>query len=595
MALKFRSFIVLIASLLLYISAASAQSTTSPVSYSVFLIGDCGEPFVSDSPIGKVLREKVQSAGPNATVLYLGDNIYPRGLPEEGEPYRETAEKVLQIQVDWIKGLEARGIFVPGNHDWDKGGKAGLERMLNQQQWLDSLHDKNFTLLPKEGCPGPIEVPLNNQAVLVILDTQWFLHPWDKPDAEGPCEAKSSAEVFNLLIDVFNRNPGKRVIVAGHHPLMSYGYHGGVFTFKDHIFPLTEVNSKLYVPLPVLGSIVVLYRKWFGNIQDVSHPNYRAFSSMIRKIMAENPGSIFVAGHEHNLQYIVKDSVNMIVSGSGSKYTPIKKTGKARFAQDVTGFVQLSVHEDNSATIHFYQVDGFAPRGKEIFTQHLGPTGALAQSVKEEPAPDWSGKTVRVKASEQYHAGRGKKIWLGANYRAEWAQEIEVPVFDIGTERGGLKIVQRGGGQQTLSLRYQDSTGHEFVTRSVEKYPEAAVPEMLRNTFAQDLVQDQISASHPYAALVVPAIAEAAGIYHTNPKLVYIPDDKRFGEYRKLFANSLALFEERPADNWNESSFFGNSKKIINTSKVLERLANDNDNAVDQEFVLKSRLFDLVI
>src|SRR5690606_9948153 len=172
---------------------------------------------------------------------------------------------------------------------------------------------------------------------------------------------------------------------------------------------------------------------------------------------------------------------------------------------------------------------------------------------------------------------------------------IEVPVFDLGHEKGGLKIVQKGGGQQTLSLRLQDSTGKEYTLRSVEKFPIKAVPEMLRGTFAQDIVQDQISAAHPYAAVVIPGLAEAAGIYHTNPKVVYIPDDPRLGFYQKDFANTLALFEERPDDDWEESAFFGNSNNIINTSKVLEKLKKDSDNKVDQPFVLKSRLFDLWI
>ncbi len=202
---------------------------------------------------------------------------------------------------------------------------------------------------------------------------------------------------------------------------------------------------------------------------------------------------------------------------------------------------------------------------------------------------------MRVKASEQYRAGRLKQKLLGKNYREAWSQEIEVPVFDIGKQQGGLKIVQKGGGQQTLSLRLQDSLGHEYVLRSVEKYPEAATPEMLRKTFAQDLVQDQISAAHPYAAIVIPPLADAAGLYHTNPKLVYIPDDPRLFEHRKNFAHSLALFEERPSNDWSEASYFGKSKRIINTTRVLENLADDNDYQVDEAFVLRNRLFDMII
>ena len=169
---------------------------------------------------------------------------------------------------------------------------------------------------------------------------------------------------------------------------------------------------------------------------------------------------------------------------------------------------------------------------------------------------DFVNKVVKVRGSSQYAAGKGKKRFLGKNYRAAWEQEIEVPVFDLGTQNGGLKILQKGGGMQTLSLRLEDSTGREFVLRSVEKFPEKAVPEMFRKTIIQSLVQDGISASHPYAALVVPSLAEAAGIYHTNPKVVYIPEDPRLGIYREEFANTLALFEERPAGDWSDKSIF---------------------------------------
>ena len=117
----------------------------------------------------------------------------------------------------------------------------------------------------------------------------------------------------------------------------------------------------------------------------------------------------------------------------------------------------------------------------------------------------------------------------------------------------------------------------------------------MRGSFAADVVQDQISASHPYGAFVVPYMAEDAGIYHTNPKAVYIPDDPRFGKYREDFANTVCLYEERPSRNWKDAAHFGNSKKIVNTTKVLEKLQDDNDNRVDQEFVLRNRLFDLFI
>ncbi len=572
------------------------QREPDPLTHSIYFVGDAGEPYITQSTLGRVLRSTLDASDTKSTVLFLGDNIYPRGMPGPTDKDRAMAEKILQIQVDWIRGLDdVSAIFVPGNHDWMRGRRDGWEQLMNQQQWLDSLKDEHITFLPRDGCPGPIEVPLTDEAILIIMDTQWFLHPWGKPGEEGPCDAKTPADALVLISDAFSRNAGKRIILAAHHPLITYGEHGGVSTFKDHLFPLTSVHSKLYIPLPVVGSIYPLYRKWLGDIQDTSHPIYKQVSSTIRTLMAEYPGSIYAAGHEHALQAIAKDSTYFIVSGSGAKSTVVKKKKYSKFAASVTGFVRADIFARGDVRFTYYQVDADFPDGKVVFQDSLPVLKSLQVREKEPQQPDFTNKTVRVKGSHQYIAGKGRTRMLGENYRPEWGQEIEVPVIDLGTEKGGLKITQKGGGMQTLSLRLEDSLGREYVLRSIEKFPEKAVPEMFRKTFVQGLVQDQISAAHPYAAVVIPQLADAAGIYHTNPKVVFIPDDPRLGIYRNDFANMLALFEERPAGDWSDKPFFGNSEDIINTSKVLEKLAKDNDNRVDQSFVLRSRLFDLWI
>ncbi|MDA0714236.1 MAG: hypothetical protein O2867_09045 [Bacteroidetes bacterium] len=61
------------------------------------------------------------------------------------------------------------------------------------------------------------------------------------------------------------------MVVVGHHPLKSNGEHGGRFTLKDHIFPLTAKFPNAYIPLPGLGSIYPLYRSMLGDKQDIQH------------------------------------------------------------------------------------------------------------------------------------------------------------------------------------------------------------------------------------------------------------------------------------------------------------------------------------
>jgi hypothetical protein len=577
----------------LVVSDVFSQRADTAVVHSLFLLGDAGEPYVKDTPLGKVLAEKIRAAGKNSTVLFLGDNVYPRGLPGKHSKRYSEAELPLKTQVAFVKGLNTAGIFVPGNHDWQHWGPKGLEYIKNQQQWIDSLRDDHITLLPRNGCPGPVQISLDAKSLLVILDTQWFLHQWDKPVDSELCGATSTSEVLAMVEDIFRANPGKRIIIAGHHPLVTYGEHGGIFTWKAHLFPLDEITEHLYIPLPIVGSIYPLYRRWFGHIQDTAHPVYKEFSKALQRMMREYPGSVYVAGHEHALQYILKDNTHIIVSGSAAKTEYVKKKDAALFAEDVKGFVKVSIRQNGAMSVNFFQVDENFPDGRPVYSNEIAAVPEFASAAL--PSLDFKGKFIRVRASDRYEAGKIKQRLLGKNYRSAWSHAIEVPVFDLASENGGLRILQRGGGQQTLSLRLADSTDHEYVLRSVEKYPEAAIPEILRKTFAQDLVQDQISAAHPYAALVVAPMAEAVGLYHTNPRLVYIPDDPRFDEYQKDFANRLALFEERPDDDWSQARFFGNSEKIISTAKVLEKLADDNDNKVDEKFVLRNRLFDLII
>ena len=105
-----------------------------------------------------------------------------------------------------------------------------------------------------------------------------------------------------------------------------------------------------------------------------------------------------------------------------------------------------------------------------------------------------------------------KKFINGSNYRKEWSAPVAFKVFDINTEKGGFIITGIGGGKQTKTLKLLDTKGREWALRTIDKDPEEAVPENFRGSFAADIVQDHISASHPYAPLVVPGLAYAAGI-----------------------------------------------------------------------------------
>src|SRR5215207_7863970 len=161
-----------------------------------------------------------------------------------------------------------------------------------------------------------------------------------------------------------------------------------------------------------------------------------------------------------------------------------------------------------------------------------------------------TGDSITIAIAPEYDQVSGvHRALFGESYRKLWATPVKMKVLYLNKEKGGLTIVQKGGGLQTKSLRLKDSSGKEWVLRSVQKYPERALPPKLKATIVKDILQDQVVTSHPYAALTVPPFAKTLGIFHTNPEIVYLSDGPALGDYRLEFGNSVLLFEEREPDD----------------------------------------------
>ncbi|MDX5346027.1 MAG: hypothetical protein LPK19_02175 [Hymenobacteraceae bacterium] len=133
------------------------------------------------------------------------------------------------------------------------------------------------------------------------------------------------------------------------------------------------------------------------------------------------------------------------------------------------------------------------------------------------------------------------------------------------------------------------------MLRSVDKDPTKALPDFFQKTVVANWMRDQTSVIHPYGAFIVPVLANAAGVYHTNPKLVYIPDDTAFGEFQENFANTLALFEERPEGKQLHVNSFGNPEEVVSSRKAFHKTYNNTCDIMDREQYLRSRLFDMWI
>src|SRR5690606_39219 len=116
---------------------------------------------------------------------------------------------------------------------------------------------------------------------------------------------------------------------------------------------------------------------------------------------------------------------------------------------------------------------------------------------------------------------------------------VAAPFLDLERKAGGLKVIKKGGGQQTLSLHLMDNDSLTYYFRSVNKDPSGILPPELQETFAVDFLQDQVSSAHPYGGLALSKMSTAAKVYHANPEIYYMPITPSLGPYLNEFGGML--------------------------------------------------------
>lgn len=351
-----RRALPLVAALLAGALAASAAADT--VDTRVFLVGDAGVPRPADPVLASLAREVGQDPG-RSLVVFLGDNIYPRGLPAPQARNRADAERRLRAQVEAARAPGAAVVFVPGNHDWDVSAADGWNAIRRQEAFLREAG--GVELQPQDGCPGPVVRDVGARVRLVVLDTQWWLHGGPRPvGSASPCAQKTEDEVAASLVAAIRAAGDRRVVVVGHHPLASGGPHGGSFGWKDHVFPLRAWKKWLWLPLPVIGSAYPIARTSGITDQDFSGAANRRMRAALEAAFAQAAPLVYAAGHEHNLQVVKRAAPTyLLVSGAGAHrhLTPTGKTDGAMYARSTSGYMRLDVGASSGVRLSVVEVD----------------------------------------------------------------------------------------------------------------------------------------------------------------------------------------------------------------------------------------------
>jgi len=241
--------------LLSFFSSATAQDS---ILHRIIFIGDAGE--INGWQKSTIANAATKVLPGKTSMFYLGDNIYPSGLSLPGNPGEESTREILKSQYLPIRAAGSPVYFIPGNHDWDKSGPEGLAKIKYMGQFLKEQGDSLLQIVPKNGCPDPVEIRLAPNLTVIAFDSEWWLFPYNKNNPNGGCECKTKKDVIAKLQELRYRNRNRIILLACHHPFQTNGEHGGNFTLANHIFPLTAFKKNLFIPLPIIGSIYPVFR-----------------------------------------------------------------------------------------------------------------------------------------------------------------------------------------------------------------------------------------------------------------------------------------------------------------------------------------------
>lgn len=226
----------------------------------------------------------------------------------------------------------------------------------------------------------------------------------------------------------------------------------------------------------------------------------------------------------------------------------------------------------------------------------VGADPAAAQVRPDPPPVSAIGDTVTVVPAPRYAASGLRRALLGRGWRELWTTPVDVQVFDFDAFAGGVDWVQRGGGNQSITLHLDERDGwREYRFRSVNKFPTQALPSAVNGAHLGRAIEDMVSAMFPAAPLMVPPFLAALDILHVEPVLRIMPDDPRLEVYQDTFAGMLGTVEIKPNEAPGNTPGWAGYSNIKGTEAFLEDLEDSKADRLDEREFLAARLVDFLI
>jgi len=595
----------LLAASMLAFQPVAAQSV-SPA-HTVFLLGNTAQHEVSPARLQQLRRTLEQQTGP-FTVVHLGDIVANEGLAKGDTALAQTARSRADALIALVKGLpQGKIYFLPGDKDWANSGPNGLKAVRRLEKYIEQQLPGQNAFVPSNGCPGPEVVDVAPLVRLVAINTPWFTHPYDRPEApDTDCKTLTKEEFREQLQDIMDDTKGKNLLLAGHHPVVSNGAYGGHQPLSRHLLP------------PVLGTVYAAYRQNVGSPRDLANPRYQEFSKELLNTLFTHSGVVYAAAHDFSLQLTPLQGNYHLVSGSFAEIQHVGAKGKSLYSKSEEGYSTLEYFADGTVKTRFFTFEnGDAQPAKQAYAgtlfhsacapgdsakdMVLHPVNSFIECpgisrVSAESKPDAPFQaTSTVVPGPEYKPTGSRNFFIGKIYRSSWTEPVTVPTLDLRTDKGGLRATGRGGGRQTTSLKLIAADSAEYVFRSVDKDVTTILPPELRNSFAADILRDITATANPYSALPISSMLDRTDILHARPRLYRLPDNQQLGPYREKYANLLGTLEDSPKDPKPNLPGFGGSDEVTRSFGLFRKLYKDHDNRVDAPALARARAFDMLV
>ncbi len=575
------------------------------VSHTFYVVGGFGNQEKDNftAALDEKLSAELKNADKNSSLLFMGDNI------SEKTGQKERDFKLLDKQLSFAKDYKGETLFIHGVNEWKD---ANIDQMEEYEDYVEEKKSLDSEFPEKNGCP--IEhIVVNDELDIIVVNSYWFISNWDRiEEINKKCTNVNTRRRFAEELEGYiNDAQGKNVLIVMHHPIFSNGTYAGHETLKSHL-----------LPLPILGTLT-------GEVKDLANlnrdqldfPRYRYLRILVSSVAQKSDRVTIVSGHEESLQYLEGKGIHQIVSGSygGAEATNRSKgfihapggslSYEGKYTHGVPGFAKIIYYKDGSSSVDFITEND---NKKKSFSVMSPFETAKDYTYKEESHPRQK-KAVIIKDEVLLDKSGFYTFLWGDRYRSYFNKEITVPVALLDTLYGGLKVIKKGGGHQSNSLRLVDSQNREYAMRSLKKEALKFLTHKVRgisydtqdyeNTLTEDLVSDFFTTAHPFMQMVINDMAKALDINHAETELFYIPKQERLGEYNATFGDELYYVERRPSDEQKKYKGYrralpdveGEITDFESTTDALEKLKEDESYIMDQEAYIRARIFDMLI